>query len=198
MISDGSIVKNPNVSKEDQREISNIISYFNSSHDLKDIKILADDFETSQTEDTFGFKYSPNIWGFPSDEKYFYYGTDLYNNPIEIAGYDHYIQLSSWSDNRVELDDISLSKDRETFTLSIERNNDLVVEIDTRKIAQEIIDDFDMDLEYEKAQREPEEMLYELEEQGIRIKFLFTNISGAEIDKVLEFRDIEYIVFIGR
>lgn len=197
MISGDSIVKNPDLSSEDQREISNILNYFDNYHDLDDVKILANDFETNDMEGTFGFKYNPNIWGYPADERYFYYGAELIDNPIDITGYEQYIHVGSWNNDTIEISDISLTKNRESFILLIERNNETIIEIDLRDIGLEVIEDFETDLENEKYQRHPDEMTYIIEENGSKVKFIFTNISGQEIDGNIELKNIEYIILIG-
>lgn len=197
MITGDNIVKNPDISSDDQREISNILSYFDSYHNLEDVRLLADDFKTDDTEEVFGFKYNPNIWGVPSNERYFYYGTELIDNPIDIVGYEHYIQISSWNNNTIEINDLTITTNRDSFILSIKRHNESFIDVDTRDIALKVMANFDTDLEDEKNQRHPDDMSYVIEENGTTIKFIFTNISGAEIDNNIEFRNLEYIILIG-
>lgn len=197
MISGDNIVINPDLASEDQREISNILNYFDRYHDLDDVNVLHDDFETADMIDVFGFKYEPNIWGVPSNERYFYYGSQTMDHPIDLVGYQHYIQISTWNNNIFEIEDLTVTTHRDSYILVVERNDEKVIEIDTRDIALEIIDDFEADSGDEKYQRHPDEMSYVLEENGTRIKFMFTNISGAEIDNNIEFRNIEYIILIG-
>lgn len=195
MIYGGEIVKNSDISSEDQREISNIVNYFDNNHDLKDINILADDFSTDDMEKVFGFNYIPNIWGSPLEERYFYYATDLHDKPIDIAGYEHYIQIGSWSD-RVEIGDLIIIKDRDSYSLSIQKNQEIIIEMDIKDIAQEIIGDIETELEYEKGQINPDDMDYEIEEDYIKLKIIFTNISGVESDNNIDYSSIEYIVLV--
>ncbi len=197
MISEGNIVKNPDLASEYQREVSNILNYFDRYHDLDDVNVLNDDFKTSDMLDVFGFKYEPNIWGVPSNERYFYYGSQIMDYPIDLAGYQHYIQISPWNDNSFEIGDLTLTTNRDSYILIIEGNGEKLIEIDTRDIALEIVDGFDEDSELERYQIDLDKMSYVLEENGTRIKFIFTNISGAEVDNNLEFKSLEYIILIG-
>jgi hypothetical protein len=45
MISGDTIIRNKNVSKDDKREINNIIHYFINNHSLDDVKVLSDNFK---------------------------------------------------------------------------------------------------------------------------------------------------------
>ena len=173
MISGDNIVKNPDISSEDQREISNILNYFDNYHNLDDVKILTDDFKTEDMEEIFGFKYNPNIWGVPSNERYFYYGAQTMDNPIDIVGYDYYIQINSWNTNSLQVNDLIIANNRDNSTLSIKRNDEMIISVDTRDIALEVIDNLDENSNDEKYQRHLEELSYILEEDGIKIKFKF-------------------------
>ncbi|MDR7870826.1 MAG: DUF4153 domain-containing protein [Tissierellaceae bacterium] len=196
MISGDSIVRNTNVSKEDQLEINNILHYFYSYHSLDDVKVLSDDFETSHMEDVFGFKYEPNVWGIPTNERYFYYGLNLMDKPIDIKGYEHYIQVASWNNDEIVLEDLKIIKNMDSFILSIERNDGTLISINTNEVALEIISKFGFDLDYEKDQKNPDEMSYETQQDGVKVKIVFTNISGAKIEENVELKNLEYILLI--
>lgn len=196
MISGGNIVKNPDISLEDQREINNILYYFNNYHSLEDVKVLEDDFKTEDMEAVFGFKYEPNIWGVPSNEKYFYYGLEIHDAPIDIEGYQYYIQIAPWNDKDIEFGDLTIAKRRDDFILSIDRNQEVILTIDTRDIALDIVNNLEGDIDENKNQRSPEEMSYEIQENDIKIKMIFTNLSGAVIDGSVEIKNNEYILLI--
>lgn len=196
MILGDSIVKNPDISQEDRRQINNILYYFNTSHSLDDVKVLSKNFEIDDMEEVFGFKYEPNIWGVLSNERYFYYRTDIVDNPINIEDYEYYIQISPWNEGNIVLEDLTIIKNRDSFTLTIEKKDETIITIDTKDISLYIIDRMEEDFDYNKNLKDLEEMSYEIEVENIRIKMIFTNISGAEIDQSIELKDIEYILLI--
>lgn len=196
MISGDNIVKNPDISNEEQREISNIINYFKNNHSLNDVKLLDNDFSTDNMEEVFGFDYRPNIWESPNNERYFYYRTELFDKPIDIVGYDYYIQFSSWTDNTIEIDDLSIMKSRNSNELLITNEEGSHIEIDIKDIAIELIDNNKIDLYDEKQQMDPGDMSYEMEEEDIKLKLIFTSISGVEIDNNVDYQDIEYVLLI--
>src|SRR5690606_21675767 len=61
LIENGILKSNPNVDSNVQREISNIISYFHSNHDLDDINVFPDDYEIEDTKNLLGFDYNPYL-----------------------------------------------------------------------------------------------------------------------------------------
>lgn len=196
MISEDNIVKSSDISKEDQREISNILNYFDNNHKLKDVSVLADDFTTNDMEKVFGFNYSPDIWGSLDNERYFYYRTELLDKPIDIEEYGYYIQISSWTDNTIEIDDLIIIKSRNSNILSIQNNEGKLIEIDIKDIVLDLIDDIKTSLDNEEQQMDPDDMSYEMEADDIKIKFIFTNISGVETDNDVDYHNIEYVLLI--
>jgi len=195
MLSGMGIVKNPEITKEDQRQINNIIHYFASKHSLEDVKVLKDNFTTDQMEEVFGFKYQPDIWGIDSNERYFYYGLDVFNNPIEIQDYTHYIQLTQWLDDKaeVEVEDLKISGSKR---LSISRGdnrgdkNPFIIDLEERAI--EIVKKLNLE---DKNLIKPDEMSVEIH-GDMKVKIIFTNISGAEVDGRVEIRNLEYILLL--
>lgn len=197
MIQDNSIVKNINISEEDKREISNILYYFDRKESLKNIKILKDDFTTANTEDIFGFKYEPNIYGYPIGDDYFYYGINIFDSPINIKDYEYYIQMSSWNEKTIVLDDIEIKKGMDDFFFEILRDNIVLTKIDTREIAKEIVKKLPQGMDMGKNQLSPDEMSYEIEIENLKVKLIFTNLSGVKDGDNLDFKGIEYIILIG-
>lgn len=59
MVEDNKLVKaSSNISLEDKIEISNILNYFNRSHDLGKVKYLSQDFDIKDMEEVFGFSFA--------------------------------------------------------------------------------------------------------------------------------------------
>lgn len=195
MISGDNIVRNPDISEEDQRQINNIVHYFDNNHSLEDIKILPDDFDTNEMLQVFGFRYDPNIWDTPSRERYFYYGIDIVGEPIDIGNYDYYIQVSPWLSEAITFEDLAI-KDTQS-NLTIEKNNEEIMKLKTQDIAIEVLTKFGPNLVDENYQTRPDEMTYEIKNDNMEIKIIFTHISGVESDQKIEVNNIEYIMLIN-
>lgn len=58
MLKNNKIIKNTNLNKGTQKEIVNILEYFNRNHSLNDIDILPKDFDMNNMEATFGFYHN--------------------------------------------------------------------------------------------------------------------------------------------
>ena len=196
MISGGNIVDNPDISIEDKREISNIVNYFETSHSLDDIKVLSDDFETTDMNDIFGFSYEPNIYGIGLDIVYFYYSTDFTVEALDIAGYQHLLQQYSWQEEDIIIGDFRLTRSIDSNILELFKDDEVIMTIDTGEVAIEKIREFEPGFDDRRNQRSPEEMSYELEENGVKVKLIFTNISGNKEDSDIELNSIEYIILI--
>lgn len=197
MLLGGSIVSNPDVSDDDKREISNIINYFDMSHSLDDIKILNDDFETIDMSDVFGFSYQPRIYIIESDRIYFYYITDLTSQAIEIEAYQHFLQQYSWQEEDIIIGDFRIARSMGSNILSLSKDNEVVMTIDTEEAAMERIREFEPVFDNRENQRSPNEMTYEIEGNDVRVKLIFTNISGNKEDSNIEIDSIEYILLIN-
>ena len=196
MISGDTIIRNKNVSKDDKREINNIIHYFINNHSLDDVKVLSDNFKIADMEDVFGFEYEPNIYGISENNIYFYYGTDLSAESIDIQGYEHFVQLYSWDEKDMVIENLKIDRSLGSRIVTLVRNEEKVMIIDIDNIALEIVDGLDPSFDEGKSQRTPKEMSYEVEENTVRLKIIFTNISGNKDDSNIQIDNIEYILLI--
>ena len=107
MIVDGSIVPNENISKEDQREISNIISYFDRNHNINEIKSLPGGFSLDDMERVIGFEYRPHFMADFEEYRHFYYSINL-EEPINIEEFQYFVNINSWQENELQVGDLIL------------------------------------------------------------------------------------------
>ncbi len=147
-------------------------------------------------EDVFGFKYEPNIYGLDYGNTHFYYITSICDQPIDVEGYDYFIQLSSWQNEKIIIDDLSISKTRDSYILGLMRDDEVLMALDTKEIALEIIDRLGYSPDDRESQMPPEEVTYEIEENGIQIKLIFTHISGYKEDLNIDLNNVEYILLV--
>ena len=131
-------------------------------------------------EDVFGFEYEPNIYGISENNIYFYYGTDLSAESIDIQGYEHFVQLYSWDEKDMVIENLKIDRSLGSRIVTL----------------VEIVDGLDPSFDEGKSQRTPKEMSYEVEENTVRLKIIFTNISGNKDDSNIQIDNIEYILLI--
>lgn len=174
MINNGEIVRNDNISREDKREINNIVTYFIRNHSLEDLKYLPRDFDVANMENLFGFKYEPFI-DIERNEEYFYYALNP-NQGINIQGYDYYINISSWNNQILSIDDISYEYNRDENILNIYKDGNIILAQDMLELTKTIHERRLMDNQ-SKVIANMEDMAIDIENSFARVKFIFTNIS---------------------
>ncbi len=97
ILEDYNMVENQKVVKakeeiplEDQKEISSILSYFEGSHGLKEVKALPSDFRIIDMKEVLGFPYiSP--YDYANAHSYHSYMLDEEQEIIDVHGYDYFI-----------------------------------------------------------------------------------------------------------
>lgn len=196
MISGTNIVKNPNIAEEDKQEISNIISYFNNSHSLNDISVLPIDFKTSDMKDLMGFDFVPET-PYYSEAEYFYFGSNPGNQIVDIRNYDYYVNMSTWNFSKFTIDNIEINYNSANHILTIGENNSIIMEQDLNLFLQDIYDK-NKDKLAGKNILELEDLTYVSENENIRLKFVFTNVSGRRYtnnDK-LTIDSMDYILML--
>lgn len=205
MILNGEIISNEDISNEDKTEINNIISYFSSNHDLDDIKLLPDDFKTNDLEELVGFKYEPyNPYPY-NENTYVYYGIDRFNNPIDIKGYEYYLELSSWNEKTIEVEEVKLDYNKNNDKLDLIIQDEEKVDIDIQQLAQDIYtkqSNNDVDRNSKDRNIPIDIMTYdksiETEIKTLNIRIIFTNINGRlDSNDKLNVESIEFILLMN-
>lgn len=196
MLRDNEIISNPDISKEGQREINNIVYYFNTYHDLKNIKILKDGFSTSDMEDVFGFAYKSYLPSHVGGEEYFYFHTNIYGESIPIGDYDYYLNIAPWDENKLVIEDTIIDYDNAKNILVIRENENILININLLDIIKEIHGKIDIDSEISKGEQNIDDMTYERENESIKLKIIFTNISGNTRGDSIQIRNPEFLLFI--
>ena len=202
MLISGEIIKNEEISDEDKKEISNIINYFNSAHKLIDIKALPEDFELEKMENVFGFKYEPYYNTPYGMGKHFYFGTNLAEDVIDIAGYDYYMTFNSWDQTKKEVGELTIEYSRFNHVLTISKDETIILEQDIMNIIEDIYSKQQAKLVVEKEMLNYNDMSYKVtvptDLGNIDIRFIFTNVNGRveENEKVI-LEGTEFILLIN-
>ncbi len=193
LITNGALVANPNVSKDDQKEISNIISYFNNNHSLADIKAMPNDFEVEDTKKLLGFEYSP-VYGTPTNIDYFSYYLNNIGKQINISGYDYFLNISSWDTDTIHIEkeiEVKYSKDH---ILTVEKVGKDIINVDINKFAEEMYNNKNSD----KQTNDIDKMTFTVDNKNIQLKIVFNNLYGQYNKETKEFnlKNAEFMLFI--
>lgn len=178
MLSDNAIVKpSAEISDNDKKEINGILSYFSNSHNLSDVKYLPQDFSLSEMEKYFGFSYyqSGHI---ESRDNYFSYYADLSIKPVDIKGYEYFMDSRGfYSTNDSGDSSIKLDYHADTTSFNIALNGQTIYSRDISHYAKQV---------HEKlgAQQthniNPDDMTFYDETERCKVKFILHNIYGSE------------------
>lgn len=203
MLSNGEIVKDGEISSEDKREISNIISYFNQNHKLRDIKVLPKDFDLDKMETVMGFKYEPYYSRPYEENRYFYYGTQNAEDAVDIKGYDYYIHMNSWNENKREVDGLAVQYNRVKNTLVVSKDDKVVLEQEMIAFVKDIYEKQQTKLPNEnKNMMDYKDMTYEIDflgiEENMNLKFIFNEINGrVDENNNMIIENVDFILLIS-
>lgn len=176
MLENGNIVSNPNLDLGAQREISNIINYFIYSHSIEDLTLLPEDFQIANMESIFGFKYLDYTPGL-GEERFFGYYADSYQKPINIAGYDYSITMSSYIGEVINIDNLDVKFDTNNKSIIISEKDTQLMNVDIYELAIQFHEQNRM-AEPGKNNYNLEDMTFIRENENIKLKIIFTNIHG--------------------
>lgn len=195
MIDDGNIVKNNDIDKNDKKEINNILTYFDNTHKLSDIRLLDDGFKTGDTESVFGFKFA--YYNEYQEEKRFYYGQEDTNTSIDIKGYDYLVKMNSWFEKSIEIDDLNFKMVNKE-NIVIRKQNKELISIDLVNIVEE---NYETIKEFNKGfeENETKEMTpYYFENENIKGEIRLRSIGGeVSTSGEIIIEDIDLLMFIN-
>lgn len=197
---DGNLIRKDNVSKEEQREISNMIEYFNNRDLLDKIKVLPKEFKTNETESLLGFAYKVDIYGGYTNEGYFSYYLDQNQTVIDIQGYDYYTRLATWSNINIEIADMELSYDERNDTLILLEDGESLFKEDIKSLVQLIHNRLKDTKDSNKEGVKLDDMIIEKDYDMVKIRIIFTNISGRQPydNGKITFDGSEFIILIDK
>jgi len=160
MLIDGKIVPSENVSEDDKNEIAGLIRYIERSDLNKPSYLPEGDLK--------------DILGFDVDRINKHYHTNERNSPKEITGYDYILydygsEFASFAKDGVSIEITRLSKEG----ITIKFNGEIVCDIPMSEISRNIFDKLDK----EKDMQEEENLIYEFENDFVKLKYIFSSIS---------------------
>ncbi|MBU5292513.1 DUF4153 domain-containing protein [Anaerosalibacter bizertensis] len=175
MLYKGKIVKpKAKLPEKDKIEMSMILSYFKDKHSLNNVKYLPNNFETDDMTEVFGFPYTfaENGYG----KKYHYFASDKLEKTIEIKDYDYLVSINDLINSRVEIK-ISEKINCTVYNhvLKIKDGEDIIYEKNIEEFIKIIFNKYNNELD--NSEINIEDMTFEDENEKVKIKFIFNNIS---------------------
>jgi hypothetical protein len=177
MIKENTIIKeSEKISEEDKREVSSIIQYFSSNHNLEDVKLLPKGFKIEQMEHVLGFKYSDE-YNYNNDG--FFYFNSLRNfNAIDIKGYDYLLDSRNGNYDSSNNSSITMNFNYELGTIKIKKDEKEIYSKDLTYFANELIEKYGIN---ENREGVPlEEMIFTDENNEIKAKIQFLHMAGRK------------------
>jgi len=169
MIAEDRIVPNANVSPDDQREIINILQYYNSYHDLKNLKYFPENFSPYGPEDVLGFSYHTAI-----RSKYVGYQ----QKPAFIADVRDYDYLVTVNDyymlQNQGIKEGRFSLNTQDAILHIYADDQLVYQVDFKDLLLVLYEKYG-----EAREAAPEDLSFESTNEFGRFNLIIEHISGA-------------------
>ncbi len=171
MLVSGEVVPGTEVSEEDRKNISSIVSYY-ESRDMDKISYLDDDFEYSDFERTFGFQRE-DYYGSP-DMEYINLFTDQNESASEVSGFDYLFMLNNYTESvtfqemKVELNDMT--------SLKITLKDELILEENLNDEILAIIEEHQGQME--KGMLSQEDAIILLENEKISVKVMLLELSA--------------------
>lgn len=203
MLADGQIIVNKDLDIEDKREISNIISYFDSNHKLADLKYLPKGFDVVDMEELMGFAYQP-YYRYPYEkEDYFYFGFNMFEQVIDISGYDYYMIMNSWNNEEKKAGDLSIRFNRINNILTISQGEEILLNEDINYYINDIYKkEGNRPIEEKRTSMNYSDMTYDLpldhKKENFEARIIFTSVDGRLDNKDnLINTSVEFILLIN-
>lgn len=206
MIDNNIIIPNPNVSKEDRIEINNIISYFDSNHEVGEINVFPKDININQVDKLTGFKYEYYNPYVQNQEIYFFYGSQNADDYIDITGYDYFVNLNSWNQQKRNIGDLTIEYSNSKNILTIRKNGEILAEQEILSLIEDIHEKQKLTSEKDKGKDmlSYKDVTYEVvapinSSDAIKLKIIFTNINGkVSKDGNLIIDGVDFMVLIKK
>jgi len=164
MLLDEKIIPNQNLDKPLQDEVYEIVNYFQSNHSLSDIKHLRKGVAPCELIGIFGFS-DRDI-----KEDYTLINIDRkeeVSEVISIEDYDYLINIDSGKRHDYKNDDLIFEFNPFNFMLKISRDDEIIYNENINSIVDNFIDN-----------REDASMVFQDENNALRLKFIFNSIQG--------------------
>lgn len=175
MIKNGKLQSSSDISKEDKAKVSSILDYFNRNHSLKDVKYLPPNFKLDDMNNVFGFSFVTPNYDFP--QEYFNFTRDQSEKTLDIKGYDYLFDTRTLNSGaNTSNSPLTASYNYETAVIKIIYKENEVYNKNLNSFVKNLTDKHGVFSN--KNSLPSEEMTLIEENEKIKVKFVFLNISG--------------------
>ncbi|AWI05118.1 DUF4153 domain-containing protein [Clostridium drakei] len=179
MIKNGKIQSSPDISKKDKSEISSILEYFNKNHTLEEVKYIPKGFKLKDMNNLFGFSFVSQNYN--SYMEYFNFIRNQSEKNIDITGYDYLFDMRTLESGKTaSVSPLSASYNHETSVINIVYKGNDIYTKNLSSFTKNLIDKYGM-ISKENTLSSDEMTLTE-ENEKVKVKFIFLNISGNRND----------------
>lgn len=184
MIKAGSIQSSSKISKEDKASLSSILDYFNRNHSLNNVKYLPDNFKIQDMNNVLGFSYENPIYESPYGR--FYYMRNLSEGSLDISGYDNLFDMRIMTEGKKVASNSPLdaSYDPASSIAKISYNGKNIYSKDLNTFLEDMIKKHGIQPEVYRISEEntlpADEMTFSDENENVKVKFVFLNVSGSK------------------
>jgi hypothetical protein len=195
MIKDNKVIKASNkASDEDARQITSILNYFDRNHSLRDVKALPQDFKISDMEKGLGVNYSDQYY--ENNNGHFFFNSIGTLQLMDIRGYDYFFDSRNSQQKNLKDTAFSINFDYETSTLKITQDGKDIYKRDLQDFANKLIDKYGINQNEQNISQE--EMSFEDENDKVKIKVQFSNLSGSKniSSSTIESKNFEFYVLV--
>lgn len=195
MLKDGKLQSSPDIPKGDKAEISSILDYFNRNHSLKDVKYLPENFKLEDMNKVLGFSFVTPNYGAP--EGYFTFIVKQPENAVDIRGYDYLFDTRTInSGTNASNSPLTASYNYETSVIKVSYKGIEVYNKDLNSFIKNLIEKHGM---YSpKNPLSSNEMTLVEENEKVKVKFIFLNISGNTNPSTqgIEAKEVEFYMLV--
>jgi hypothetical protein len=195
MLVDDKVIKaNAKVTDEDASQITSILNYFDRNHSLKDVKNLPKGFEIHDIEKVLGVKYTDEYS--EGNNGYFFFNSISDSEPMDVRGYDYLFDLRNTGPRNSENKSLNISFDYESGILKITQNGKDIYKRDLQDFASKLMDKYGINQSNQNIAQE--EMSFEDENNKVKIKIQFLNISGNKniLNGKVESKNFQFYVLV--
>jgi len=176
MLVDGKIQPAPaDLSKEDKIAICGILAYFNTKHNLDEVRYLPEGFVMNDMEEVFGFPYEEPELSSPEDF-FFLARNEAEVGAVDIKEYDYMFDAGILYYDRTADHELKADFDEESGILRINKQGTLLYEKDLTSFVKDLLAKHGG----QKDNLPVEEMTLIDENDKIKVKLSFKSIQGNQ------------------
>ena len=196
MIKNEKLQRSTNISIKDREEVVSILDYFNRNHSLRDVKYLPKNLKSDDINKVLGFPDNPS---YSSLNKAFNFTRRPSDKNIDIKGYDYLIDMQNINNLRDSSNSaLAVSYDYESETIKIKYDNKEVYSENLNSFVKILADKYAAAPNVDGLPTE--EMTLVDENQKIKVKIVFLNITGNKNQKTqkVEIKDIDLYLLVNK